>query len=201
MDGWERKFCANSVAMIMPQRERNALPGVRYVIGARKKNHFAKGCKVKDAAFCAINSNEDQEEISVVQVQAMKDRAVFAEMLVQQKPVRFQVDFGASANILLYKNVENMDFAPCSQSLVMWNGTKVKPMGTCALPVVNLRNNAKYKLRFLIVKENLTPLLGLNATEKMVLLTVHKENFVSVVENLEDDLIVKYANVFDQHPG
>jgi len=46
----------------------------------------------------------------------------------------------------------------------------------------------KYEVRFLVVKENLTPLLGLNTTEKMGLLTVHKENFVSVVENLEDDL-------------
>ena len=33
-------------------------------------------------------------------VQAMKDKAVFAEMLVQQKPVRFQIDCGACANIL-----------------------------------------------------------------------------------------------------
>ena len=131
----------------------------------------------------------------------MKDKAVFAEMLVQQKPVRFQVGCGASANILPYKHVENMDLAPCSQSLVMWNGTKVKPMGTCALPVINLRNNAKYKVRFLIVKENLTLLLGLNATQKMGLLTVHKENFVSVVGHLEDDRIVKYADVFDKHPG
>ena len=131
----------------------------------------------------------------------MKEKAVFAEMLVQQKPVRFQVDCGASANILPYKHVGNVDLAPCSQSLVMWNSTKVKPMGTCALSVVNPRNNAKYKVRFLIVKENLTPLPGLNATQKMGLLTMHKENFVSVVENLEDDLIVKYANVFDKHPG
>ena len=111
-------------------------------------------------------------------------------MLVQQKPVTFQVDCGASANILPYKHVGNVDLSPCSQSLVMWKGTKVKP-----------GNNAKYKVRFLMVKENLTPLLGLNATEKMGLLTVHKENFASVVENLEDDLIVKYADVFDKRPG
>ncbi|KAL9968060.1 hypothetical protein ACROYT_G026386 [Oculina patagonica] len=111
------------------------------------------------------------------------------------------VDCGASANILPYKHVGGVDLAPCSQSLVMWNGTRVKPMGTCALLVVNPRNSTKYKVRFLVVKENLTPLLGLNATEKMGLLTVHKENFVSVVENLEDDLVVKYADVFDNGLG
>ena len=66
------------------------------------------------------------------------------------------------------------------QSLVA--GTKVKPVGTCALPVVNPRNNMKYKVRFSVVKVSLTP------SKKMGLLTVHNENFVDVVENLENDL-------------
>ena len=131
----------------------------------------------------------------------MKDKAVFAEMLVQQKPVRFQIDCAASANILPFKYVEDVDLEPCSQSLVMWNGTKVKPVGTCALPVINPRNNTKYKVRSLVVKESLTPLLGLNATEKMSLLTVYKENFVSVVENLENDLANNYPDVFDNGLG
>ena len=87
--------------------------------------------------------------------------------------------------------MEDVDLEPCSQSLVMWNGTKVKPVGTCALPGVNPRRSTKYKMRFLVVKGSLTPLLVLNATEKMGLLTVHKENFVSVLENLENDLANK----------
>ena len=101
---------------------------------------------------------------------------------------------GASANILPCKYME-VNFECCSQSLVMWNGTKVKPVGTCTLSVVNPRNNMKYKVRFLVVKESLTPLLGLNATKKMGLLTMHKENFVNVVENLENDLANKYPDV------
>ena len=35
----------------------------------------------------------------------------------------------------------------------------------------------------------------------MGLLTVHKENFVSVVENLENDLANKYPDVFDNDLG
>ena len=35
----------------------------------------------------------------------------------------------------------------------------------------------------------------------MGLLTVHKENFVSVVENLENDLANKYPDVFDNGLG
>ena len=90
------------------------------------------------------------EEICVVSVQAVKAKAVFAEMLVQQKPVRFQIDCGAGANIFPCKYVEVVDLEPCSQSLVMWNGTKVKPVGTCTLPVVNPWNNTKYKVRLFL---------------------------------------------------
>ena len=81
----------------------------------------------------------------------------------------------------------------------MLNGTKVKLVGTCSQPVVNPWNNKKYKVRFLVIKESLTPLMGLNATEKMGLLTVHKENFVSVVENFANNYM--YPDVFDYGLG
>ena len=87
-------------------------------------------------------------------------------MLVNQWPVRFQTDCGASAKILPSKFVEGKELSSCSQSLVMWNGSKVKPIESCALPVVNPKNNEKYKVKFLIDEEDLTPLLGLNVTEK-----------------------------------
>ena len=86
-------------------------------------------------------------------------------------------------------------------SLVMWNGTKVAPVGSCALPVLNPKTNEKYKVRFLVVKEDLTPLLGSNATQKMRLLTVHKENFINVVENANDDLTATYPDVFGKGLG
>ena len=91
---------------------------------------------------------------------------MFAKMLVNQRPVRFQIDCGASANILPSKFVEGKELSSCSQSLAMWNGSKVKPIGSCALPVVNPKNNEKYNVKFLIVEEDLNPLLGLNSTEK-----------------------------------
>jgi len=66
---------------------------------------------------------------------------------------------------------------------------------------VNPKNNEKFKVRFLVVNESLTPLLGLNATEKMKLLTIHKENFVNVGEDVNSDLIDKYPDVFSESLG
>ena len=103
----------------------------------KEKNHFAKKCTKKTSVY----NIESEEEISGVRVQAVKGRGVFAEMLVSQQPVKFQVDCGASANILPLKYAEGQELAPCSQTLVMWNGAKLKPVGTCALPVVNPKSD------------------------------------------------------------
>ena len=113
----------------------------------KENNDFAKRCK--DAAVNPIECDEDLQEINVVKLQATNEKAVFNETLVQQKPVRFQISCGDSANILPCKYVEDVDLEPCSQSFFMWNDTKVEPFGTCALPVVNPQNNTKYKVRTL----------------------------------------------------
>ena len=110
----------------------------------KEKNHFAKKCTRKTSVY-NIESEEELEEISVVRIQAVKERAVFAEMLIKQQPVRFQIDCGASANILPLKYAEGEELAPCSQTLVMWNGTRVKPVGTCAMLVVNPKNSKELR--------------------------------------------------------
>ena len=92
-------------------------------------------------------------------------------MLVRQQSVQFQVNCGESTNILPLKYAKGEELDSCSQTPFMFHGTTVTPVGSCALPVVNPKTNEKYKVRFLVVKEDLTPLLGLNATQKMKLLT------------------------------
>ncbi|CAB3998069.1 Hypothetical predicted protein [Paramuricea clavata] len=137
-------------------------------------------------------TKSEEEEISVVRIQAMKEKAVFAKMLVNNVHVYFQVNCGASANILPYKYVEKEKISPCDRTLVMWNGTKVKPLGTCVIRVVNLRNQ-KYDVKLLIVKDDLTLLLGLKTTEEMRLLTIHKENFISTVFCKKTEVVHKHA--------
>ena len=117
-------------------------------------------------------------------------------MQVGNEAVKFQIDCGASVNVLPLKFVKDVQLLPCTKTLVMWNGTKVKPLGSCTLPVINPKNDGKYQVKFLVVEENWTPLLGLNAVEEMILLTVHSENFVNFVKKSDDDPLIKYPGVF-----
>ena len=82
-------------------------------------------------------------KISVMRLQVVKEMAVTLKMLVKQKLVPFQIDYGASVNILLLKYAGGEELVPCLQTLVMCNCTKVKPLGTCALKVLNPRKKKK----------------------------------------------------------
>ncbi|CAB3981730.1 Hypothetical predicted protein [Paramuricea clavata] len=165
----------------------------------KERNHFAKKCK-KTSVY-SIESEDKYEEISMVKVQAVREKAVFAKMHINNKAIKFQIDCGASANILPLKFAKDVELTPCTKTLVMWNGTKVKPLGSCTLPVINPKNDVKYQVKFLVVEGNWTPLLGLNAVEKMKLLTVHSKNFVNVVEKCDNDPVNKYPDVFDENLG
>ena len=89
------------------------------------------------ASVYAIESDE-VEEISVVKVQAVKEKAVRED--TRQAGTR-QISnrlWSYSANILRYKYEVGVYLTLCSQSLVMWNGNKVKPVDAGALPTTSL---------------------------------------------------------------
>ena len=90
----------------------------------KENSHFAKKCKkVPVHNIESEEELEELEEISVVRVQALRGRAVYARMLVRQQPVQFQVDCGASANVLPLKYVEGEELESCCHVAchVEWN--------------------------------------------------------------------------------
>lgn len=78
----------------------------------------------------------------------------------------------------------------------MWNGTKVKPVNTCTILAVNPKNGEKFKVRFTVVRESDTSAC-FSITEKMKLLTLHKGNFLNILEKSNNDLLLSYPDVFD----
>ena len=101
-------------------------------------------------------------------------------MLINEKPVKFHIDCGATVNVLPIKYVNAKDIKPSKRVLQMWNKTELKPEGTCCVTLHNSKNRRKYSIEFIVVKKNLTPLLGAKVIRQMGLIKVHEENFEKV---------------------
>ena len=63
-------------------------------------------------------------------VNAISEREIYAQMLTNEKPVKFHIDCGATVNVLPIKYVNAKD-RPSKRVLQMWNKTELKPEGTC----------------------------------------------------------------------
>ena len=144
-----------------------------------RRNHFAKQCRQgrrdNTNQIKEPDSNSDSEYIDSVTVKPEKIRSigqqqsteVYAKMLVRGQPIRFHVDCGATVNVLPIKYLTEEKIIPTDRTLQMWNKTELKPKGTCRLTIRNPKNDKKYSMEFMAVQENLTPLLGARAIQRM----------------------------------
>ena len=95
----------------------------------------------------------------------------------------------------------------------MLKGTDLKPLGTTRLKVKNPKTQKKYAIEFVVVPDNLTPLIGARTAQQMELITVHQDNFVPVppprrqlcedIRKIEtvDELVRRHADVFLKNLG
>ncbi|RUS90003.1 hypothetical protein EGW08_002270 [Elysia chlorotica] len=56
-------------------------------------------------------------------------KSLSASLFVNSRKVKFHIDTGADVNTIGRKNVFSRQLKPTNRQLVMWNGTKVKPLG------------------------------------------------------------------------
>ena len=145
-------------------------------------------------------SESGAREREIVQVCDVEN-SVHAKMIVNDVEVVFQLDSGATINSMsqsLYKKVTGdhtlEKIKPCIKTLVMYDKSTIKPVGEITLQVINPKNNDDFKVRFIIVREAVRPILGCRAVQLMKLLTVNFSN-ISVV-NAEPCHVVNVVNDF-----
>jgi len=153
------------------------------------RDHFSRRCpsnknKTRRVHGVDVSSDSEVESIgSVVQVLSFSDvnsnTGLFAEMILKQGPMTFQLDNGATVNVLPQCYLpKDATLEPSSVLLRMYNHTHLKTLGKTRLVIKNPKNNRKYKLTFIVIAENnFTPLLGCNTIERMNLITVNYDNF------------------------
>ena len=208
------------------------------------RNHFAVACKAKTTppakakppvkvppprrnrkSVHAVGDSDSDEYVASVDVKervcSVEDRyrkdKLFATMELNDQQVQFQLDSGATVNILpeeTFKQLYGEDSVPlldnAEVTLIMYNKTEEKPLGKKRVRVVNPKNGKKYSVEFVVVKGKCKPLLGLRASEQMNLISVINENILTVQTqaSLQDTAIAsstltkeyilkKFADVFD----
>ena len=80
--------------------------------------------------------------------------------MINDKKIKFQIDCGASINIITKCHTTRSHVTPSNKTLKVWNETEMKPLGTTRLKVTNPKTGKKYSIEFFVVPDDLTPLLG-----------------------------------------
>ncbi|XP_064622353.1 uncharacterized protein K02A2.6-like [Lineus longissimus] len=172
-------------------------------------NHFAAKC-TKQGKTKKVNQlldedselgDDDCEWIDSIRPgngHSPKDVRCRMMLTDSRQEVTFQVDTGASVNLIPLRLAVHTELSPTTKRLKMWNGSEIHPVGSCRLVVGNPKNRKRYSVEFVVVKENLMPLLGLKAAQGMKLVTVND----SIMERIAAvSVLDKFADVFDGKLG
>ncbi len=171
-----------------------------------KSNHFASQCQSKQGPVKGkihgvgeLFESEDEETEYVDYVLTVKEKSVmsvtenkfpkriFAHMVLNETSVKFQLDSGATVNVLplqLYRDIFDdpklMHLEKTQTTLLMFNKSKMNVLGKLKTMTINPKNKMKHVVEFLVVNQDYKPQLGFETIQKFELMTVNAENVISV---------------------
>ena len=168
-----------------------------------KANHFASKCpqrRIRQIQEDSESSSSEDEWIAALASNTSPStRDIKCKLLLNKTTeVAFLIDTGSTVNVLpISYQPPDIPLNPVNKTLYSWNNSTVTALGSCRHSVKNPVNNKKYSVEFIVVKENLMPILGLRATQAMKLVTVNDNSFERVATVTLD----KFADVFDGKLG
>ena len=178
------------------------------------RNHFAIVCQNKgrvhvvnaerqdDNAYELLNGVTTVNNVKPEKAESPSKPLIFAEMCIDGKRIKFQVDSGASVNLIPACHIGEAELSRPTKVLQMWDKSLKTPLGECRVKMINPANNKKYAVLFTVVNEDLMPVLGASASQQMGLITVNRANIRQVTAtNREADILEKYKDVFNDDVG
>ena len=107
--------------------------------------------------------------------------SIIATLTVNDLDVKFQLDSAADVNTICQKHVRKQQVSPTNTRLNMWNKTDLKPLGETSLVVTNPCSNIQHEIKFVVVPNGFTNLLGLNTIQQLGFVTINNDSFISKV--------------------
>ena len=161
------------------------------------------GCSETDSSSCAGISTVTSADVCTIK--SSEDSPVYCNMVVNKQLTKLQVDCGATVHVLPRRYVGNKEIRHEDVSLKMWNDFTMKAIGKCRVKTVNPVTGEKWKIDYVVVEEDLIPLLIRKAAEKMKLITINYDNFKSVsavsTSSKTSDVVNDFPEVFDNNLG
>ena len=196
-------FCATAHEM----RKESCPAGGKTCSSCNGRNHFAVCCRKKGRVHgvdAECHRDSEYELLNVVtainNVQSTSTKPlIYAHMIINDETVKFQVDCGASVNLISTRYIGNAALSPPTKILQMWDQTLLAPIGECRVKMINPANERKYAVLFTVVNEDLMPVLGATASQRVGLITVNRENIRQVTA--KRDILDQYKDVFNDELG
>ncbi|CAC5379713.1 unnamed protein product [Mytilus coruscus] len=181
-------------------------------------NHFKSQCRqgkymkrrseVKHVSVNVYTDDSESEfEINTVESSEinMVQSKIFAKMLLvdQNKQIKFQLDSGATANLIPKSLVHESLIEETDNTLTMYNKSQMSAYGICTLRLKNPKTNKRYNVKFIVVGDEYTPLLGSRAIQQMSLIKIQFHNILTCEkgDNMNDfsmqNIVKEYADIFD----
>ena len=137
--------------------------------------------------------------------------AIYAEMMVSDKPTKFLVDSGAACNILpLLMLPSGTKLQPAATILRTYNGSTLPIEGTVEVSLENPATQQRHLVSFEVVKGDHMLILGAMVVQDLNLLTVNEGDFrcidavhasVQPLPSTKSEVLERYAAVFKDTVG
>ena len=126
-------------------------------------------------------------------------------MLVNRTPLKFQVDSGATCNVMPSASVpQGVRLEHSEMKLALYNQSTIHALGKCKIRLINPKNRKKYRVHFVVIDDvAAVPLLGLRAAQQVNLLKIKYHN-ISALDNqslTRNMVTTKYADIFREKAG
>lgn len=151
------------------------------------RNHFKSKCKKVHAIHSeqSVEHDYDEDDRWLAAVQSPGEEHVTALMKINGCDVRFQLDSAADVNTVCKQYVKQAQVKSTTTRLIMWNKSKMQPLGEADLEVTNPRTNETRVATFTVVPNGFQCLLGLKTVKEMGLITIHNDKFVAKVQSTQ----------------
>ena len=171
----------------------------------KRLHHFSSVCWSSSVHNIAESDEElsEYEELRKIDedinVSNINDQ-ILAHMKIgcsREKPVEvtFEIDSGAHCNIISKKYLKNIEheIQHTKKRLRMYDQNILIPVGKTVLKYTNPKNKKKYKAEFIVVSEDLMPIIGRDTALKMNLIEIKMENILAIeTEEKENSDNVSY---------